>query len=376
MLPYIILILLPIPFVLVSKIKKNNGDTVLRLQLIQHENITTDEKNLLLPVFFGCLFLLLMCRGKTVGNDTQQYSYLFELHGTSSISMIIREGRDVLFRLLAHFVYRVFGNYQVFLAVIALLEVIPIAYVYLKDRSHSYLKMILFVNMATFCMMFSGIRQAVAISFGVLAYDFITRKKIWGYIICCLISFGFHTSGIVVSLFFLISKIKFRKKSVIWAAILTGIVLMFNRQIFNTLMRLYDMVSSREYDAITSTGAYTSLILFILFAIYSFWISKDEIMDEDAYVLRSFLVMTVLLQCFAPLHSLAMRVNYYFIILIPLQIGKCLKYKDEHLGDLAKISEIVLCVFFTGYFIYTLVKGYITGDSPLNIIPYIPFWAE
>ena len=66
--------------------------------------------------------------------------------------------------------------------------------------------------------------------------------------------------------------------------------------------------------------------------------------------------------------------NYYFILLIPMAVGKCLTFVDYKYAQVAKVGEIVICVFFTALFLYNTYISYITGVSALDTIPYVPFW--
>ena len=52
------------------------------------------------------------------------------------------------------------------------------------------------------------------------------------------------------------------------------------------------------------------LILFALFTVFAFIIPDELIIDKETTGLRNFLLLSLVLQMFAPLHSLAMRLNY------------------------------------------------------------------
>ena len=95
---------------------------------------------------------------------------------------------DVLYTSLNWSVSRFTDDFQVFLAVVALITIIPIAWIYSEDRDHSFLKIVLFINMSTFIMMFSGLRQAIAISIGVIAYRCVKKKKLLLFIVFVIIA--------------------------------------------------------------------------------------------------------------------------------------------------------------------------------------------
>ena len=68
--------------------------------------------------------------------------------------------------------------------------------------------------------------------------------------------------------------------------------------------------------------------------------------------------------------------NYYFIILIPITIGKCLNCMEREKEEIARLSETIMSIFFTALFMYSIYESYITGISTLDTVPYITFWKE
>jgi hypothetical protein len=86
------------------------------------------------------------------------------------------------------------------------------------------------------------------------------------------------------------------------------------------------------------------------------------------------LLAAVVFQCFAPINNLAMRLNYYFIVFIPVLIPKILKNAKKFPNDVVLFIKACFTVFFTAYFLYTTYVSCKTGVSALDTYPYIPFW--
>ena len=84
--------------------------------------------------------------------------------------------------------------------------------------------------------------------------------------------------------------------------------------------------TSDEYSdiSIKLTGSYGSLILFIIYALFAYLIPDEKLIDRETKGLRNFMILVVCIQLFAPLHTLAMRFNYYYLLFIPLLISKVL----------------------------------------------------
>ena len=367
MIPYSLLIIIPALFYDISLFKDKD----------KHQRfVKSNQGSLLLPVFFIILFFLLALRSVHVGRDLSNYNNAFLRFSSQSFHTIISSWQEVLFRLLNYIVGLVIKDFHWYLRIVAIIELLPIAYLYNQDKRKGYIKMILFVNMSTFILLFSGIRQSMAISFGVLAFDALKRNKKFYFLIWAVMATLMHNSGFMVFFLYFLFNIRLKKKHLLIIVPFIVLVLVFNRPIFLLLTSIVAETYEKYNASITSTGAYGSLILFVLFALFSYLITDESRMDKEAYALRNILIMAVVLQCFAPLHTLAMRMNYYFIIFIPLAIGKSLSIPKLKYCHVARWGEIVMSVFFTFLFCYSTFISFKTGVSTLDTIPYIPFWAE
>ncbi len=372
MLPYILLWGIPTVcyFVCIDRREDRNRKLVLR---IGHDE-RIRARNLMIPVFFAGLLLMLSLRHETVGTDTANYHAILIRDAGKTLREIFLEWDDPLFRLYNFVFYRLTDNFQIYLAVTALIEVIPIAMVYAEDRRHAYLKIILFLNMSTFILLFSGIRQSLALSLGILAFYFLKRGKKVAFLLTAIAASLFHVSGFLVFLFFPLYYIRFRKKHLLFILPATIALLLLNDRVFAFLTGIFSRIYGDIGPMRETGGALGSLLLFALLAGFVYLITDDDRMDEETFALRNMLVFAVWMQCFAPLHNLAMRANYYFILFIPLAVSKCLSCTHPKFAQLAKLGEAVLCIFFTGYFVYTLHVSHISGTGALDTVPYIPFW--
>lgn len=370
MIPYLLLTFVPILFHFV-RISKKKGK--LALEISDRPEI---KNNSLIPVFFIILIVVLCLRDETIGRDLPRYKYFFTEISSIEFREIFTSDLDVLYVALNWLVSRFTDNYQILLSVVAIISVVPIAVVYSKDRKYGLLKIMLFLNMSTFVMLFSGLRQAIAITMGVVAYEFVKRKKIIPFLLVALIAWGVHHTGFIVFILYPLYHATFKKRQLIYVVPSFVLVFVFNKQIFTAATNFISKFSSeKDYIAsVSENGAYTMIILFFLFVVFSYFIPDEDRMDKEALGLRNILLMTALLQCFAPIHMLAMRINYYFIIFVPMAIPKMLKFSKASLKDVAWITNIVLIVFFMGYYLFTTYNSCRTGISALDIYPYVPFW--
>lgn len=367
MIPYYLLLLIPLLMQYIYGSLYTYGNI--------SNTTTVKHKSILIPAFFCFFILLLSIRNKTVGRDLVNYESMFNSFGQTSFNDLFFQVKDVGFRLHCWLFYNVIStNYQLFLAITAILSVLPVAYVYSQDKSYGYTKIIIFVNMSTFVMFFSGIRQGLAIGIGVLAYWALKNDRIIIFFFWAAIAFLIHHTGFMILFMFPLYYVKFKKRDLGWIIPSVIIILVFNKPIFNYLGSILGEIDEKYDTSASSTGAFASFVLFVLFALFCYFVSDESKMDKEAFALRNYLSIMVVLQSFASVHMLAMRMNYYYIILAPLAIGKSINNVKPNFIQVAKIGKIIICSFFTVYYIYTVYKSYVTGVSALDTVPYIPFW--
>ena len=376
MIPYVLLMFVPLLFSFISfsaAFTEYNGKWSVRIgakkEILDH--------SCLIPVFFAMFIALLALRDETIGRDLANYKSYFNYYSSVDIKEIFKEKVDILYWLLNWLVGRFTDNYQVFLAIVALITVLPMAKVYSEDRQHGFLKIVLFMNMTTFIMVFSGLRQSIAIAMGVVAYEFVKRKKPFLFLLFAAIAMGFHHTGFMILLLYPLYYITFKKRH-LWFVI-PGVlmVFVFNKPIFTWATNLLNSFWDGRYDVtIRDTGAYTTLFLFFLFAVFAYVLPDERKMDTETHGLRNILLAALILQCFVPVHTLAMRMNYYFIIFIPLLIPKILTNVKDSMRDIVGIAKVVLVGFFVLYYIIDIYIQCQTGITALDTYPYIFYWES
>ena len=324
-----------------------------------------------LDIFFLILLVLLSLRSVQCGIDLSNYHYYFvQVKGVGFFdlfSVYLEPG----YFLLAKLTQIISENFQVFLAVTSMITVIPIWMMYRKESSNAYLTVILFATVAPFTMYFSGLRQILAMTLAVPAYYFTKKKKLFSFLLIIAVAYFFHQSSLLLLLLYPIYHVKLTKNAFFFVVPAMLAVLYFNSDIFSLTMRFLGDRYVERYQAMTSTGAYTVLILLFLLAFYAFLIPDPEKMDADTAGLRNILLVCVVIQCFAPIHTIAMRMNYYFLIFIPILIPKLNAVAKSSYRQLASMSAVAMNLVFTAWFFW---NAYMGGDA-LNIFPYIPVWS-
>ena len=253
MIPFLILLFVPIaisPFVRSVKIN--------RIYI----------KNLPLLFFFFFLTLLIMLRHESIGADTVNYLSIFDHNARMSWSSIGKSTAEIAFQIMNKLLALISTDHHFYIAATGFFVSALIYPTYRRIAHDAVLTIVLFCTMSTFVMMFSGIRQMLAVGLGFIAYEFTRKKKFVFFILTVVLAVLFHTSAFIIVLMYPLYHIKITKKWMFFVVPILLAVFIFNKPIFSFLSFIAERYTNYQ-GIVTSTGAYTMIVLFAFFAIFS-----------------------------------------------------------------------------------------------------------
>lgn len=354
MFPFVVLLLVPI-----------------MMQHIRVKGMAYQKKNRdALAFFFVVYTLLVALRHESIGTDTKNYVDFFVQYARmdwKTIQNIQYEKGYVYFNKLVSLFSE---EPQFFLAAVAVTISAMVYPTYRRLHRDTSLTIVLFCIISTFVMSFSGIRQMMAIGMGFVAYEFVRRKQLLPFMLVVLLAVTFHSSAFMLAFMYPLYHARITKKWLIAVIPIFAVVFALNESIFTVLGLILERYTRYESE-ISNTGAYTMLILFIAFAAISFIFPDEEKLNEETIGLRNFLLLSVLMQMFVPLHALAMRMNYYYIIFIPLLLPKIIEARTGRWRQVAMTARHIMVVVFLLYFFWNA-----SGEGNLYVFPYHFFWER
>lgn len=382
MLPYFILVLAPIiVFLLFYKNRKMRGKYCL-------------------ATFFTLLTAMLIFRSQSVGIDVPAYKFYFDkIDGLSWGELLGATDLETGYVILIK-IFLIFSkDYQLFLGVMAVLAVLPIFILYIKESEDGLLTVAIFLVSAHFVLLFSGIRQSVAIGLAVPCYYFVKKKEWWNVIPTVFFAFMIHHSAIILALMYPLYHLKIRRTAAMIITAILALIFLFRAELLGLVLEFLPGRYKDLYGQFVFTNDYEMLLLFFAFTAYSFFIpnekrllsSKDEQNKllcamrgfsrelnetegsvEEISGLRNFLFLMMLVQMFASMSIVAMRFNYYYMLFLPVLLPKAANACGEKKfkRDLASLSRVVMVVFFIAYF---FLDAFFGADI-LQIFPYLPYW--
>lgn len=327
-------------------------------KLVESKTITT---------FFVVYIILLCLRDTSVGVDVKWYvnSYFKQFQSLSWQQIVEYKSDELVFSALTKILGIIFNSPQIYLAIIAVASVTPILYLYKYEARNALLCCSFFMISLVFEILFSGLRQAIAIGLVVPAYYYAKDKRLFKFILVVAFAMTFHLSAAIILLIYPVYNAKITAKWLWFVLPAMAVIYRFNSQIFNFLL----LFSGEKYYAkygvwgLGTTNQYGLLALFVLISIYCFIVLDEEQADKDDIGFRNLLLLATVIQFFAPLHFIVSRLNYYFILFIPIALTR-VNYKCKPMfKQVVRVASAIMIVYFIFYFFF------MKGDT-LQIMDY------
>ena len=337
-----------------------------------------NANRLIVDAFFGIWIVMLVFRNSTLGVDLPVYKQHFfnysSLTWKDIFSGIFTRKFEATYVLISKIIGMFTSDFHWIMVICALLSVLPIWILYRKETKHSFLTIVLFVNIAPFAVYFSGLRQGIAIAFAVPCYHYCKERKLTKFVITVIIAMITHSSAFILLAMYPIYHLRIKKQIYLFLIIpLIGVLYVFRLPVFQFLIKLLGNEYIERYSAgIKATGAYSVTLLLVLLLLFSYLVTDTQKLDKDTIGLRNILFFSVIIQIFSGVHTLAMRMNYYYLIFIPLLISKIIDRGQIKYRILLQLSLICMCCFFAFYFFYRIY----TGTDDLGIYPYISIFSN
>lgn len=315
--------------------------------------------------FFFLAYLFLLCsRDVSIGVDTKHYVTTFDMLSQVDWKAAFVLGNGEVGFVVLEKLISFLGGSRLFISVVAIITVLPVLYLYKNEAEGSMICISFFLISLLFEMFFSGMRQGIAIGLAVPAYYMAKRKKIIPFILMVILAISFHKSAILIALIYPIYRVKITKKQLWLVVPLFIAVMIYRNQLLNIIFQIAGEDYSYRYSYLTgSSGQVGLMILFSLIAIYSYVMLDENRAGEEEIGLRNILLLAAFIHLFTPLNPTISRINYYFILFIPVAISRINNRCNKMFYQTRTLATIVMPVFFTTYF-------FLMKSDSLNVFNY------
>lgn len=322
-----------------------------------------------LVISIGALILIMGFRSQEMGIDLTGYLNSFDELGR-------RSWRDVLaldsylnyekgYVLFNRLLWGMGGNRQVLLFACAALSLVPVARMIYKNSGDPLLSVISYIATPAFMIVFSGLRQAIAMGITMWAFEFIKAKQWKMFVVFILVATLFHSSAIVVLIAYPLYHVKLDRKWALLSIISLPVIFVLKRQLFLILSRVL-----KENAKIDNNGAITLFLVYS--ALYVFCVFYGNRKNTQTNGLSNLFWAACAIQAMGGVNSIVIRVGYYFMLYLPLLLPQVFQDMRKCGGNIGKYQQIIRAVAFLCFLAFGLFS--LRNGSWAESYPYSFFW--
>lgn len=335
--------------------------------------IQVSERNYVTAVFV-VLILIFGLRHPEMGRDLNGYLPAFDAIADYTWEDVFSRGITYVYQnfevgyvAMNKLISFLGGEHQIFLFICAVLSLYPVGKIIYKQSRNTAMSMAVYLGLPCFLMVFSGLRQAIAIAMTFAAYPYIREKRPGRFAVNVLFACLFHYSAFVCLLAYPLYHIKLKQSVALASCVALPLIWIAKIPIFMILARFL------KQDAIMdNNGAITLFLVYAL--VYFFCVFLGDRDNPEINGLANLFYVACCVQAIGGVFSTVMRVGYYFMIYLILLLPELLQdlKKTEKMNvNQVELIEKVIFLCFVLFGLYSLRNG-----DWAESYPYIFFWKD
>lgn len=256
----------------------------------------------------------------------------------------------------------IWQNEQFFLFVCAFVSLAPVFYVIYKRSNNTYMSIVILLGLPSFFIIYSGLRQAIAIGICFLALSFIQDKKLVKFLVAVIIAGLFHSSAFIFLIAYPLYYIKLSYNARLLSVLVLPVIYLLKNVLFNIFSKLF-----KDNAGVEETGALTLFLVFCL--VYVFCIVLYNGSKKQNGLMNLFF-FACCCQAFGSVYNTAIRVGYYFMVALTLLLSDSMQKAKVEEKERSLIS-LVVYVAFIAFGLYSIFHS-----SWAGAYPYFWFWQS
>lgn len=289
-------------------------------------------------------------------------------------SFVYNQGKSILYYFICA-IFAKFGiPYQVFIFIVSVFSISILSRHIYKYSGKPLLSFITFLGIGGFIYSFYLIRQAMAVAFALLCFDYLYRDKKIRTIVIFIIAVLIHSSAIVLLPLLFLRNIKLTKNILAIFAFTLAFAILFRIEFATIVTYIFDEGYIGYYLSNISLGGSALLCIFVMF-LYVYDHGRTLFFTENITLrlIMYGLMMASFIQICSSFSYAFTRLNfYYYQMIFLIAIPGCVesqKYKF-------KINDHKIPVFYFMYivFLVILITLYFVGITNEKLFNYMFFW--
>ena len=303
--------------------------------------IEKDEKNKKLFLICCGVFIALIVglRAETVGTrDTSNYCNLYEgvarfstLHMFLKYHNVFENGfflSECLFYIFTYFCAKIFPNPQFFIFITSTFITFSAMYFIYKHSKNVMLSTILYICLGLMAFNMNGMRQALAMSICLFAYNFAKKRKLIPFACIILLAMLVHKTAIFFSVVYFIACLKCKPKHIMFFTIAVALFVIFADRLVET----FDSVTDKNYSDVGGfdSGGYVTVLIYVLVLIFALVFGWKERGDSGFSLTFYLTILGGALYCGRYISTqIYERMSYYFFYAVLLLLPQTVMQLKE-----------------------------------------------
>jgi len=299
-------------------------------------NPSPKKKLLYVAVTFGYLFFLSVFR-YGIGNDYFSYRSIFYnfVYGNTTWKDLIKDLMEPGYILLMKIVSIFTVEYTVFNGIVALLILLPTAYIIYRYSKNVWLSTLMYVCITFFYNSINFTRQSLSVAIIFLGYRFFRDKKHIPAVLVILAAGMFHyTSLVMLPIYFLSVLIKPNVKSLCALSAVGALIVVFSERILHFvvtyILPFYSVYEGTQYVTRGLSKSYLIVPAFLLILIGAAYFLGWRKKSEYSAVLMSFMFYSFFIWIFVTKHFILERFSMPVYIFTLITVPEVLDFYREY----------------------------------------------
>ena len=332
-----------------------------------------DKKNT--DIFFCIvLFVALSCiaglRSVNIGIDTYQFCYNYTIISTAkSLTKALSLTRfESGFVTMCYFLSKISKDYQLLLMFTSVIIFGGVSFFIKKNSKDIPLSIYLFITLNYFGMYMNVMRQALAISIILIAYEtFLKQKKTLQFLLLVILSSFFHRSALIALFIPLILKLNFKPKWMFLSFVFGTSFFLVGPKIISyisTLVGYEGYITKSDYFSSNYYGALLLFAMNLLFFLFCFF--KRKKFDENEMNLLKISYISLIISLCTMKISIIGRISEYFSIFNIILVSNAMTYIRIAKNRLVT-KTIIIVLLFLQWFCIAIYRPEWHGVVPYEI---------
>ena len=346
-------------------------------------NKTNKRKKIYLFFCFGLLTIIAMLRNVSVGTDLFKiYAPIFERVKDLRINELSNINIEIGYVYLNKIIDMINPSVSTLIIVTSIVTIPMYGIFIYKNSEDVAISTMMYVLLNSFFMSLSMLRQGIAITIILIAYEYLKKDNIKKFIILILIATTIHASAIITLMFIPLKKACFTKKFFYISFFIIAMVVLLYKPIINiysditTALNLTTNKDYAEYVGTKNNGegqinvlSITNFIMALSIYLLGYIYTKRQNMSQEEffYMYCAFFYLLSITSTFVM--GVIGRLSHYFLPFVLLLFSSIIKKIKNN-----KEKQLVFFVFFSYMLVKYLYVLFFLAKDLYGVTPYCFLW--